>query len=74
MFLGILVGFEQQIDQSGDDTSIPQGTLVLWTQGQVSNQANHSLLGAADKEIPLKIGFNELDNPTDCRYNIPPLP
>ena len=47
MFLGILVGFEQQVDQSGDGTSVPQGCLILWTQGQVSNQADHSLWGGS---------------------------
>lgn len=43
MFLSILVGFEQQVDQTGDGSRIPQRGLILWTQGQVTDQANHSL-------------------------------
>lgn len=43
MFLGILVGFEQQVDQAGDCSCVPQRGLVLWAQGQVTDQANHSL-------------------------------
>lgn len=43
MFLGVLVGFEQQVDQAGDHSSVPQRGLVLWAQGQVADQSNHSL-------------------------------
>lgn len=43
MFLGVLVGFEQQVDQTGDCSGVPQRGLVLWAQGQVADQANHSL-------------------------------
>lgn len=43
MFLGVLVGFEQQVGQTGDGSSVPQRGLVLWAQGQVADQANHSL-------------------------------
>lgn len=43
MFLGVLVGFEQQVDQTGDRSSVPQRGLVLWAQGQVADQADHSL-------------------------------
>lgn len=48
MFLGILVGFEQQIDQAGDRSCIPQRGLVLRAQGQVTDQADGRL---KDKEI-----------------------
>ncbi|KAF3844014.1 hypothetical protein F7725_016062 [Dissostichus mawsoni] len=34
VFLGVLVGFEQQVDQAGDGSSVPQRGLVLWAQGQ----------------------------------------
>lgn len=43
MFLGVLVGFEQQVHQTGDGSGVPQRGLVLWAQGQVADEANHSL-------------------------------
>lgn len=50
MFLGILVGFEQQVDQTGDCSSIPQRGLVLVAQGQVTDQANCSLQARKNKQ------------------------
>lgn len=55
MFLGVLVGFEQQVDQTGDSSSIPQRGLVLWAQGQVADQANHSLQAAHEIIFRIKL-------------------
>lgn len=43
MFLGVLVGFDQQVDQTGHYSSVPQRGLVLLAQGQVADQADHGL-------------------------------
>lgn len=43
MFLGVLVGSKQQVDQTGNSSGIPQRGLVLRAQGKVADQANHSL-------------------------------
>jgi len=43
MLLGILVGFEQQVDQARDGPGVPQRGLVLWAQGQVADQADDGL-------------------------------
>lgn len=43
MFLGVLVGFEQQVDQAGDGPGVPQRSLVLLAQRQVADQADHGL-------------------------------
>lgn len=50
MFLGILVGFDQQVDQAGEGSSIPQRGLVLWAQGQVADEADHSLQTGKETE------------------------
>ena len=41
--LGVLVGFEQQVDQPGDGPGVPQRGLVLRAQGQVTDQTHHRL-------------------------------
>lgn len=50
MFLGILVGFDQQVDQAGEGSSIPQRGLVLWAKGQVADEADHSLQTGEETE------------------------
>lgn len=46
VFLGVLVSFEQQVDQAGNGSGIPQGGLVLRAEGQVTDQTDHGLGGA----------------------------
>lgn len=41
--LGVLVSLQQQVDQSGDGSSIPQWGLIDWAQRQVTDQANRGL-------------------------------
>lgn len=41
--LGVLVSLQQQVDQSGDGSSIPQWGLIDWAQGQVTDQTNRGL-------------------------------
>ena len=55
VFLCILVGFEQQVDEAGDGPGIPQWALVLRTQRQVTDQTNHSLRG---RERPQEVGVS----------------
>lgn len=57
MFLCVLVGFEQQVDQTGNHSRVPQRSLVLWAQGQVADQANHSL--QAGKRCNVMILFTD---------------
>lgn len=51
VFLGVLVGFEQQVGETGDRSCVPEGSLVLWAQGQVTDQADHSLEGGSKDTI-----------------------
>lgn len=41
--LGVLVSPDEQLDQSGDGSLLPQSTVVGWTKSQVADQTNRGL-------------------------------